>query len=399
MAPVVLVNVEAIEGRLSLGLGNYLERRNMTTTPAAKPSSTTLHLIGKLAAMALTAIGLLVLLMVLAGFFHRKIPTERERSSPHDLSSVSLVDVRLIRKPRYETAVGTIKAVHEAAVASRLLARVVEVSVKAGQAVQRDDILVRLDDADLQARYKQAEAGLAAAKTNYDQAQLEYQRADRLVKSRSIAQEEYERAAAKARAAEADLRRSEQAVDESKALLAYATVRAPLSGIVIDKKVEVGDTVTPGQALLTLFNPGKMQMLASVRESLALKLKVGQKVPGRIESLEHECEATISEIVPEAQASSRSFIVKVVGPCPPGVYSGMFGRIYIPLEDEEIIVVPVAAVKRVGQLEIVQVAEAGALHRRNIQAGRVIGSDVEVLSGLRPGEKVAIPTSGKEARP
>jgi RND family efflux transporter MFP subunit len=362
-------------------------------------SPSTLRIVGKIVAITATCIGLVLLLMALAGFFHRKIPLEIAKAPRSDLNEADLAEVRVIRKPRYETAVGTIRAVHEAAVASRLLARVVEVNVKAGQAVSRDDILVRLDDADLQARYKQAEAALAAAKTNYEQAQLERKRAERLVKTQTIAQEEYERAVAKSRTTESDLRRSEQAVDESKALLAYATVRAPLTGIVIDKRVEVGDTVVPGQALLTLFNPGKMQMLASVRESLALKLKVGQKIRGRIESLEYVCEATISEIVPEAQAASRSFTVKVVGPCPPGAYSGMFGRIYIPLEDEEITVIPVAALKRVGQLETVQVVEDGALHRRNIQSGRTIDSDIEILSGLRPGEKVAMPTRSMEGRP
>jgi RND family efflux transporter MFP subunit len=352
-----------------------------------------------MAALALAIAGLTLLLMVLAGFFYHKIPAEHGKTPEYDLGKVELAEVRLIRKPRYEAAVGTIRAVHEAAVASRLLARVVEVKVKAGQAVSRDDILVRLDDADLQARHKQAEAALAAAKASSEQAQMEHERAQRLMRTHAIAQEAYERAAARARTTKADLKRNEQAVDESKALLAYATVRAPLTGVVIDKKVEVGDTVVPGQALLTLFNPGKMQMLVSVRESLALKLKVGQNVPGRIESLDHECQATISEIVPEAQAASRSFTVKVVGPCPPGVYSGMFGRIYIPLEDEEITVVPSAAIKRVGQLEIVQVVEEGSLRRRNIQSGRAIGTDIEILSGLRPGERVAVPGESKEGRP
>jgi len=369
---------------------------------ATAPSTTdrpALRLVGKIAAIVVATVGLALLLMVLAGLFHSKVPTTPEKTSDVGLGNVSLVEVRLIRKQRYEAAVGTIKAVHEAAVASRLLSRVVEVNVKAGQAVQRDDVLVRLDDTDLQARHKQAEAALVAATASHELARLEYSRAVSLKGANAIAQEEFERAAVKLRTTEADARRNEQAVQESKALLAYATIKAPLTGIVIDKKVEVGDTVTPGQTLVALFNPGKMQMLASVRESLALKLSVGQKVPGRIESLEHECEATISEIVPESHASSRSFTVKVVGPCPPGVYSGMFGRIYIPLEDEEIIVVPATSIKRVGQLEMVNVVENGKLRRRNIQSGRTFGSDMEVLAGLRPGERVALPNYSKEARP
>jgi RND family efflux transporter MFP subunit len=383
----------------TLQKGLYMSAIMRMDETELQSSSRTLQALGMIAVIVAATIGVALFLMALAGCFYPKVAAAEGRTSQVVAARTMLADVRLIHKPRYETAVGTIKAVHESAVASRLLARVVDVNVKAGQAVQRDDILLRLDDADLRARHQQAEAALAAAKTNLEQAQLEHNRAARLVKTQTIAQEEFERAAAKVRTTESDVKRHEQAVHESKVFLDYATVRAPLTGIVIDKKVEVGDTVIPGQTLIALFNPDKMQMLASVRESLALKLRVGQKLPARIDSLGHEGEATISEIVPEAQAASRSFIVKVAGPCPPGVYSGMFGRIYIPLQEEQITVVPAAAIKRVGQLEIVQVVEGETLRRRNIQTGRSIGADLEVLAGLRPGEKVALAARATEGRP
>lgn len=342
---------------------------------------------GKIVAVAAS---LTLLLLFLAGAFHRKVTGDQVKMSAHDPKNVTVATVRLIERPRHETAVGTIKAVHEASVASRLLARVVEVNVKAGQAVQFDDILLRLDDTELLARRKQAEAARESAKATLVNARVDHERAKRLISDRTIATQEFDRAAAAFKTAQADFARTEQAVQESMALLAHATIRAPLTGIVIDKKIEVGDTVSPGQILVTIYNPTKMQMVVSVRESLALKLRTGQKVPGRIESLDYEGEATISEIVPEAQAASRSFTVKVVGPCPPGVYSGMFGRIYIPLENEKIIVIPIAAVRRVGQLETVQVALEGQLRRRNILTGRTVGAEIEVLSGLRPGEDVAL---------
>jgi hypothetical protein len=99
----------------------------------------------------------------------------------------------------------------------------------------------------------------------------------------------------------------------------------------------------------------------------------------------------VSEIVPEAQSASRSFQVKVTGPCPTGIYSGMFGRILIPLDEEEVLVIPREAVRHVGQLELVEVVDRGLAARRAIRTGRTFGEDVEVLSGLREGEKVALP--------
>ncbi|MFO0866187.1 MAG: efflux RND transporter periplasmic adaptor subunit [Gemmataceae bacterium] len=354
--------------------------------------------IGKTLFIGATIVVLTLALMFLAGVFHRKIPSEPHGRAKVDPTSLNLAEIRSIRRPRYETAVGTIRAVHEAGVASRVLARVVEVNVKAGQPVQQGDVLFRLDDADLQARFKQAEAALTAAKANREQAASEMNRAQSLWLSKAIAASEYDRAGTTLRTADAELARATQGVQESQALLSYATIKSPMAGIIVDKKAEVGDTAVPGQVLATVYNPGKMQLVASVRESLALRLKVGQKVPGRLESLDQECEATISEIVPEAQSSSRSFIVKATGPCPSGVYSGMFGRLSIPLDEEEIIVVPAGAVQRVGQLEMIRVFQDGQVMRRSIRTGRLLGEQIEVLAGARPGEKLVV-GSHEEGRP
>ena len=90
------------------------------------------------------------------------------------------------------------------------------------------------------------------------------------------------------------------------ATLDWATIRSPIDGTVIDKKVDVGDMVTPGQMLVTLFDPKRMQLVASVRESLTHRLQVGQEIGVRVEGLDKQCSGTVSEIVPEAQSASRT---------------------------------------------------------------------------------------------
>jgi len=146
--------------------------------------------------------------------------------------------------------------------------------------------------------------------------------------------------------------------------------------------------------LVTLYDPNRMQLVANVRESLAQGMQVGQTLGVRIDGLDKQCEGLISEIVPEAQAASRSFQVKVAGPCPPGIYTGMYGRILIPLGEEEVIVVPHRAVREIGQLEQVEVWQQGRLQKRAVRTGRALGDDVEVLSGLGPGEQVLLPADG-----
>ena len=333
-----------------------------------------------------------LLLMMLAGVFHEKVTDVAAESPGTSAAELPQAEVRLIKRPRFETAVGTIKPVHESAVASKLLARVAEVRVKAGQSVEQNELLVKLDDADLQARLEQAKATETTALARQQQADADYERAKKLFESKVVTRSDYDQALAAMKTATSEVERARQAVREAGVILEYATLRSPLTGTVVDKRVEAGDTVTPGQVLLTLYDPAHMQMVATVRESLALRLSVGQKLPARLESLGYECEATVSEIVPEAQTASRSFTVKVIGPCPPGVYSGMFGRLSLPLEDEEVLIVPNRAVRHVGQLTLVDVVHDGRVQRRAVQLGRTFDDDVEVLSGLRPNERVIVST-------
>lgn len=331
-----------------------------------------------------------VLLLFLAGVFHSKVPSEVGATTPRSAEGLKSGAARLLKRPRYETATGTVKPVHESAVAAKLLAKVLEINAIAGQVVQKDQVLVKLDDADLQARLKQAEAGLTSAQVRSEQTKTEFGRAEQLKAKKAISQADFDTAQAAMKSAAAELERATQAVMESQVMLEYATIRSPMSGTIIDKRVEVGDTVSPGQILLTLFDPTHMQMVASVRESLAMKLKPGQLLPTRLDALDFDCEATISEVVPESDVASRSFTVKVRGPCPPGVYSGMFGRLMVPLDDEEVLVIPVAAVRKVGQLTMVDVVSDNSLSRRNVRLGRTLELDVEVLAGLVEGELVVV---------
>ena len=340
------------------------------------------------------ASGVTVLLFWLAGRYAPKVPMSTDLAPAAKRQRPErTVPVRSLRLPISETAVGTIRAVHETTIGSKLLARVVELNLKAGQKVQKGEVLLRLDDTDLRARLKQAEATLSAAEVDRAQAEADVNRYAKLFKAKAVSEQEYERAASALKSTDAEVRRAKETINEVQATLDFATVRSPMNGVVIDKKVDVGDMVSPGQMLATLLDPTRMQLVATVRETLAHRLQVGQIIEVQIENINKQCSGTISEIVPEAQSASRTFQVKVTGPCPKGVYSGMFGRLLIPLDEEGVLVVPREAVKSVGQLELVDVVENGNVTRRAVRSGRIIDDNVEVLSGLREGEQVELPAT------
>jgi len=365
--------------------------------------------IGRGAVLSGFAAVVVLLMLWLAGKFSPKVPvTNSANQSRVPTIAGQLVRVQLIRLPISESAVGTIRAVHETTIGSKLLARVVEVNLKAGQRVKADDILVRLDDTDLRAKFQQAKAAVASIEAVRAQAAADEKRYAALIESKAVSRQDYEKTVTALRSAEADLRRAQETVNEVQATLDWATVRSPFNGTVIDKKVDAGDMVTPGQMLLTLFDPKRMQLVASVRESLTRQLQVGQSIGVRIDGLNKQCSGTVSEIVPESQSSSRAFQVKVTGPCPTGIYSGMFGRILIPLDEEQVLLIPQQTVRKVGQLELVQVIKKGRAVQRAVRTGRNLGDvkdesglvlcdQVEVLSGLRQGEQVVLPAGSAPA--
>lgn len=337
------------------------------------------------------AVGLLVLVGIiawLAGLFHTKTgPGTTPVVVEPTTAPTVLVEVR--ETPRIRRTVGTIRAVHETTVASRIQARVQRVTATAGQRVEMGQVLVELDRADIEAMAKRAEANRDAARARLRQATSDLEKVTRLRREGAATEREFQDAARNQEVAVSVATAADESLKEAEAQLAYATVKSPITGIVVDRQVEEGDMARPGAPLIRLYVPDKLQLIASVPERLAMNLAVGQEVGVEIDALDLACRAHISEIVPEASPLSRAFVVKVTGACPPNVYSGMFGRLLIEEGRQQRLLVPEAAVRQVGQLEMVQVVDAdGAATTRFVRTGERIGDQVEVQSGLEPGERV-----------
>jgi membrane fusion protein (multidrug efflux system) len=343
------------------------------------------------AVIAAFTFGVVVLMLWLVGMFQHKVaPDVTAVPASRLVGSARVVEVVARTLPLEETAVGTIQPVHRIELASRLLARVMQVNVIAGQAVTRGEVLVELEKADLEARRAQAGSAIDQAQAALDQARAEESRLRAGFEKEAVAAIEKDRAVNATKGAEANLAHAQQALTEAASVIEYATIKSPIDGTVVDKRVNAGDTVTPGQVVVTLLDPKQMQMVASVRESLSRYLHVGGSVSVKIDALDHTCSGTVSEIVPESESASRTFQVKVTGPCPEGVYTGMFGRLSIPVGEERVLLIPHDTIRTVGQLDCVDVAVDGKRERRAVRLGRTIDGQVEVLSGLVAGEKIVV---------
>ena len=140
--------------------------------------------------------------------------------------------------------------------------------------------------------------------------------------------------------AEADLARGRQAREGAEVGLSYTEIRSPVAGRVVDRLADPGDTALPGKPLLSVYDPRALRIEVPVRESLAIGLKAGTSLQVRLGAGADVLTGAVDEIVPQAEAGSRTFLVKVGLPAAEGIYAGMFGRILIPLSEEEVLVIP-----------------------------------------------------------
>ncbi|MCS7237413.1 MAG: efflux RND transporter periplasmic adaptor subunit [Thermoguttaceae bacterium] len=347
--------------------------------------------------------GIIVLAVAMAwfaGVFTPKISPEAtaEAAIPTvDLSQYALVPVEVREKPFFQEAMGTLRAARRTNVAARVMARIVRISVRAGDPVEAGQVIIELDREAFEAQLRQAEAALEAAKASFAQALDQYQRAQRVRETNpgAISQQEFNALESQYRAAEANRAKAEQAVAEARVRLDYTTIRAPQNGIVVDRLAEEGDIAQPGVPLLTIYDPRSLRLEVAVMENLGLHVNVGDRLRVYVDSLKREFEGIVDEKVPQAEAMTRSFLIKVKLPEDPALFEGMFGRLVIPAGVRRHLCLHSGAIERIGQLEFVKVLldrNTGAVERRLIKTGqRGYGAWVEVLSGLSPGEAILVP--------
>lgn len=345
----------------------------------------------RIAGIAAGVLFLVLLIGFLANAWTEKIEPSRT-DAPYSEAEGELHVVERRTHERTERAPGTIRARGETTVSSRILSTINTITVRSGDTVEAGDVLATLDDRDLRARLGQAESNREAAEARMEDLRTETERARQLVAEGAMASAQLDRLEASLSAARAELQAANREVEQAEANLSFAAIRAPISGRVIDRYLEPGDTASPGVPIVRLYDPESLRLEADVRESLATQLRRGMELQAHIVAIGGEFDVTVEEIVPQADAGARSFVVKVALPPNDALYPGMFGRLLIPTGEAERVYIPGAAISRVGQLEFVRTVENNRAHRRFIRTGetREDGS-VEVLSGLAPGEQVVVP--------
>lgn len=299
---------------------------------------------------------------------------------PHDAASRPVLPTQAVQaqtieaKPHVasEEVVATVNPELSSVIESKVSGRIDKMLVVPGQKVKAGELLVELDARDIQAKLDQATPML-------EQAEKDLKRFTDLLGKRVITQQEFEGAQAKARVARA-------AVIEAQTMLGFATVTAPFDGVITRKLADVGDLATPGKPLVEMEDPAALRLEAAVPEAIIDRVSLGSKLTVRIGS--NELVGVVREISPVANPNSRTLLVKLDLPATPGLRTGQFGRVAVPVAETSVLRVPAASVIQRGQMELVFVRDGDVARLRIVKTGKPIGDEVEIVSGVSAGEQV-----------
>ena len=284
-------------------------------------------------------------------------------------------------------AAGTAEPYRRAMLSTRLMGTVLDVTAHEGDMVAAGALLVRIDARDLEARAAQVAAQQAEADAVRRDARTQADRIRRLYADSVATRAQLDAAETGLARAEAAVRQAAAAGDELRATAGYAEVRAPFAGTITERSVDPGAFAAPGAPLVTIEDAARLRITATAAPATVRGLRRGQRISARIEDA--TVAAIVEGVVPAPGGTTQ--VVNAIVDNPGGrMLPHSAATLLLPQGRASTRLVPAAAVTRDGDLTSVRVARNGALAVRWVRVGRTVGGDVEVLSGLEPGDQVAV---------
>ncbi len=288
---------------------------------------------------------------------------------------------------------GVVEAVREATVSAQTSGRVTSVGADVDDRVAQGAVLLRLTAVEQQAGANTARAQLQAAQASAVEAEQNYKRFAALSSGQFVSRAQVDQARAARDSANAAVAAARAQLAQAGQQTDYTVVRAPYAGIISRRDVEPGETVAPGQPLMTLYAPGALRIEVQVPQSVGEAIRASGKA--RVELADGRSVAAEEVLVfPTADAVTHSVGVRIGLPdLSPAPTPGTTARIVFPVSGgapgARIIHVPTTALVQRGEVNGVYVLTDGTARLRQLRLGRSSGGQVEVLAGLEPGEKIA----------
>jgi RND family efflux transporter MFP subunit len=288
---------------------------------------------------------------------------------------------------------GVVEAVKQSTVSAQISGRVIEIRFDAGDSVKQGEVIVRIDEREVSDAHAAAQAHITQAQAVLANARANFERTRQLHAQNFVSKAALDRAQSEFAAAQAQLQAAVAQASQSGTVKGFAVVRAPYSGVVAQRHVELGEAVTPGRPLMTGFDPKELRVAADVPQFRVADIRRHAAATLEFPTLKQSVQAASVTVLPAADAKTHTTRVRLTPPTyVSGSYPGMFARVAFAIGRERMLAVPASAVVRRTEVTAVYVLDAGGAPRlRQVRLGEpTAGGQVEVLAGVQPGDKVVI---------
>lgn len=329
-------------------------------------------------------LGIAVLAAILSGAGHA------------DAAELETVQPRVTHAPDRTSVDGSVEALRHTEIAAQVSGVIVGLNAKAGDTVQKGDVLARIDARAAVQNAAIGQAQVDMAQAALDVASRELARQRELHKKHYISAAALERARAEYKTAAANLAAQRAQAGAARIASGLHEVTAPYAGIVAAVAIELGDMAMPGKPLVSLYAPDALRVTAVVPQSrIAAHVKAQDvlvELPG-IMADGRRVAPTGIQVLPTIDTQTHTARIRLdLPPDLAGVAPGMFARVWLPAGGpamERLHVPGTAIVRRAELLGVYVVGADGRPVLRQIRVGSASGDEVEVLSGVDIGERVA----------
>jgi len=303
-----------------------------------------------------------------------------------DLQTVSVTRASLHEMVHLD---GLIEAVQQSTVSAQTSGTVVELPFDVDDSVAAGDLIVRLEDSEQQSRLRQAEAGLEEARSGLQNARQQFTRIEAIHERGLVSRQEFDQARNNLSAAQARVERAEAAVGEAQKQLDYTRIIAPYGGILTERHVELGESVNPGQSLLSGLSLEQLRVVVDLPQKYADLARSERQATvtladGRV------LETGELTFYPYANPETHTFRLRLRLNEPNGsLFPGMLVKVGVPVASRDALWVPASALVQRSELRAVFVMDQKDQPRlRQVRVGAREEGRLEVLAGLSEGERV-----------
>ena len=285
---------------------------------------------------------------------------------------------------------GTVEAVNQSTVSAQTAGRVAAIYFDVNDVVPAGALIIRIRSTEQAASLTQAQAALKEATAREAEAQTRYERIGDMYQRRVVAKATYDEASAARDAAMARLIAARAGLEAAREGVSYTEIRAPYSGVVTEKFVQVGEAVAPGTPLMTGASLEELRVVAEIPQSVIEQVRGVRKAAVYVEG--RRIESTAITLFPAAQPETNTFRARLE--LPKGVHGlapGMFVKVGFVVGESERMLVPRSAVVQRSEMRgLYVVAPDGRVSLRQVRLGHVRGDRIEILAGLAGGERIAL---------